>query len=195
MNAKGLVAAVALLAATTTAGAQPETRVDVTHAPGQATAIGTAKLTAKIVKIDAPTRTVSLKGKDGKVVDLAVDPEARNFEQLAVGDTVEIEYMKALTLSLEKTKGPLSISERKISDRAAPGAKPGGLIGREVTATADVVAVNKDASTVTLKGPKGLVVDLVVADPERLKNVKKGDRVEAVYSEAVAVSVSPAAAN
>jgi len=39
------------------------------------------------------------------------------------------------------------------------------------------------------------VVDLLEADPERLKNVKKGARVEAVYSEAVAVSVSPPSAN
>lgn len=196
MNGKGLVAAAVVLAAMGAAWAQqPETRVDVTQAPGQATAIGTAKLTAKIVKIDAPTRTVSLKSADGKVVDLSVGPEARNFEQLAVGDTVTIEYRKALTMSLKKGSGPLSISEREISDRAAPGAKPGGTVGREVTATADVVAVNKGTSTVTLKGPKGRTVDLLVDDPERLKDIKKGDRVEAVYSEAVAVSVRPTSAN
>jgi hypothetical protein len=196
MNGKRLVAVAAVLAATGVAWAQqPETRVDVTQSPGQATAVGTAKVTAKIVKIDAPTRTVSLKSADGKVVDLSVGPEARNFEQLAVGDTVTIEYKKALTMSLKKGSGPLSMSEREISDRAAPGAKPGGTVGREVTATADVVAVNKETNTLTLKGPKGRTVDLQVDNPEQLKNVKKGDRVQAVYSEAVAVSVSPASAN
>ncbi|GLC96859.1 hypothetical protein Tamer19_62680 [Cupriavidus sp. TA19] len=180
------------MVATASAWAQPETRVDVTQSAGQATATGTAKMTAKIVKIDAPTRTVSLKSGDGKVVDLVVGPEARNFEQLKVGDTVTIEYREALTMSLKKGTGPLAMNEREISDRAAPGAKPGGTVGREVTVTADVVAVNTSAKTVTLKGPKGRTVDLVVEDPERLKGIKKGDRVEAVYTEAIAVSVQPA---
>lgn len=194
MKRTTLVAAAAVMvAATASAWAQPETRVDVTQSPGQATAVGTAKLTAKIVKIDAATRTVSLKAANGKTTDLVVGPEARNFDQLKVGDTVTIEYKEALTMSLKKGKGPLSMNEREISDRAAPGAKPGGTVGREVTVTADVVAVNTSAKTVTLKGPKGRTVDLIVEDPERLKEIKKGDRVEAVYTEAVAVSVQPAA--
>ncbi|WP_317924768.1 MULTISPECIES: hypothetical protein [unclassified Cupriavidus] len=192
MKGTTVLAAAVMMVATASAWAQPETRVDVTQSAGQATATGTAKMTAKIVKIDAPTRTVSLKSGDGKVVDLVVGPEARNFEQLKVGDTVTIEYREALTMSLKKGTGPLAMNEREISDRAAPGAKPGGTVGREVTVTADVVAVNTSAKTVTLKGPKGRTVDLVVEDPERLKGIKKGDRVEAVYTEAIAVSVQPA---
>jgi Cu/Ag efflux protein CusF len=195
MNTKALLAMAILTTATVSAWAQPETKVRVTQAPGQTSLIGTAKATATILKIDTPTRTVSLKTGDGKVVDLPVGQEARNFDQLKVGDAVTVEYKEAMTLSLKKGSGPLSMHEREISDRAAPGAKPGGTIGREVTATADVVAVNAAAKTVTLKGPKGRTVDLMVEDPERLKTIKKGDRVEAVYTEAVAVSVQPAAAN
>ncbi|KAI3595348.1 hypothetical protein D8I24_7969 [Cupriavidus necator H850] len=193
MKRTTLLAAAVMVAATASAWAQPETRVDVTQSAGQATATGTAKLTAKIVKIDVPTRTVSLKSADGRTTDLVVGPEARNFEQLKVGDTVTIEYKEALTMSLKKGSGPLAMREREISDRAAPGAKPGGTIGREVTVTADVVAVNTSTKTVTLKGPKGRTVDLLVEDPERIKGIKKGDRVEAVYTEAVAVSVQPGA--
>ncbi|WP_427309117.1 hypothetical protein [Cupriavidus sp. H39] len=194
MKAKTLLATATILVATGAAWAQPETRVDVTQSAEQATATGTAKLTAKIVKIDAPTRTVSLKAADGKVTDLVVGPEARNFDQLKVGDTVTIEYKEALTMSLKKGSGPLAMHEREISDRAAPGAKPGGTVGREVTVTADVVSVDTSARTVTLKGPKGRTVNLLVENPERLKGIKKGDRVEAVYTEALAVSVQPASA-
>ncbi|SPS03040.1 conserved hypothetical protein [Cupriavidus taiwanensis] len=77
------------------------------------------------------------------------------------------------------------------SRSAAPGAKPGGSVGREVTVTADLVASDTDARSVTLKGPKGRTVVLVVGDPTRLNGIRKGDRVEAVYTEAVAVSVRP----
>jgi Cu/Ag efflux protein CusF len=62
-----------------------------------------------------------------------------------------------------------------------------------MTIVADVVEVHPKNKTVTLKGPKGNTVDLVVEDPAQLANIKKGDQVEAVYTEALAISVEPAA--
>lgn len=180
------------MAASAPVWAQPEVKTEATQGAGQANVTGTAKATAKVTAIDPATRKVSLKRKDGKVVDLVVGEEARNFDQLKVGDSVTVEYKEALSLSLTKATGPLEMHEKEISDRSAPGAKPGGTMGREVTATADVVAVNPKTRTVTLKGPKGHTADVVVDDPERLKGIKKGDRVQAVYTEAVAVSVQPA---
>ena len=56
---------------------------------------------------------------------------------------------------------------------------------------ADVVAVNAKAKTVTLKGPQGNTVDVIVEDPEQMKNIRKGDQVQVVYTEAVAISVTP----
>jgi Cu/Ag efflux protein CusF len=78
-------------------------------------------------------------------------------------------------------------------ERTPPGAKPGGTVGREVKVLADVVGVNTKTKTVTLKGPKGNTVDLKVEDPAQLANIKTGDQVEAVYTEALAISVEPAA--
>jgi Cu/Ag efflux protein CusF len=56
---------------------------------------------------------------------------------------------------------------------------------------AQVMAVNKEAQIVTVKGPKGQVVDLHVQDPAQMQGIAKGDRVQAVYTQAVAVSVVP----
>lgn len=183
-----------LLGLPAVAMAQPETKVDVTRAPGQTTASGVAKVTATITAIDAPRRLVTLKTPAGKVMEMAVGDEARNFEQLRVGDQVTVAYQEALTVSLKKGRGATTAQEREIAQRSEPGAKPGGTLGREVTVVAEVVAVNKDAQVVTVKGPGGRVVDLLVGDPEQMKDVRKGDRVQAVYTEAVAVSVEPAAA-
>jgi Cu/Ag efflux protein CusF len=52
--------------------------------------------------------------------------------------------------------------------------------------------VNAKTQMVMLKGPKGDTIDLHVEDPERLKRIKKGDQIKAVYTEALAVSVEPA---
>jgi len=189
---KRVLVMVAMIAMAGAAQAQPDTKVDVTRGQGTATMTGTAKVNATITKIDAPTRTVTLKTQTGKVVDLAVGPEARNFDQLKVGDKVAVEYREALTLKLEKGSGPLSMETKPIDERSAPGAKPGGVIGQEVTVVADVVAVSPSKHTVTVKGPKGNVMDLMVEDPAQLAEVKKGDRIKAVYTQAVAVNVQAA---
>jgi ribosomal protein L6P/L9E len=54
------------------------------------------------------------------------------------------------------------------------------------------VAVDPKASTITVKGPKGNLVTLDVQNPDQFKVVKKGDQIEATYTEALALSVEPA---
>ena len=76
--------------------------------------------------------------------------------------------------------------------RAEPGQKPGGEAVRKVTVLADVVNVDAKKKLVTIKGPAGNLVDLQVEDPAQLKNIKKGDQVQALYSESRAVKVEPA---
>jgi len=98
-------------------------------------------------------------------------------------------------VSLELKKGggkPLAMTEKGGAAQAAPGAKPGAGGARQITILADVVKVDTKTHLVTLRGPGGNSVDLHVEDPEQLKNIKKGDQVEAVYTEAVAVTVEPA---
>lgn len=65
------------------------------------------------------------------------------------------------------------------------------MIGQRVRIVAEVTAVNMEAKTVTLKGPER-TVDLELNDPAQVALVKVGDRVEAVYIEATAISVSAA---
>lgn len=99
--------------------------------------------------------------------------------------------MSALSLSLEKSGS--GIRESSAQKAAAPtpeGAVAGGARGGQLTVVADVVAVDKRSHMVTLRGPKGNLLDLQVADPEQLKLVKKGDQVRATYTEAVAITVA-----
>jgi hypothetical protein len=193
MKRMTLIAVVAVAAIAHTALAQPESNVEVTKGPNQTTLTGTSKITATVVGIDRETRTVTLKTPRGKVVELEVTSEARNFDRLEVGDLVTAEYRESLTLSLMKENTAASRTESGSAERSVEGAKPGGTLGREVTIIADVVAVDPKAHTVTLRGPKGNMADLKVEDPDRLKRIHKGDQVKAVYTEALAISVEPAA--
>jgi hypothetical protein len=184
-----------LLAAPPLLPAQPTgASTAVATAPGKASTVRTVKATATVVGIVPETRTVSLKRADGKVVEIQAGDEVRNFDRIKVGDTVTVDYTEALSLELKK--GGSGVPERTESQgvtRAPAGAQPRGAVGRQITVLADVVAVDGKNQMVSLRGPQGNMVDLKVPDPDQLKRIKKGDQVRAVYTEALAVAVEPAA--
>ena len=162
--------------------------------PGKAAIAQERTIVATVEAVDAAKREVTLKGPKGKVVPLTVGPDVRNLEQVKVGDRVTVRYLEALSLTLKKD-GKALPSSMKSSDaqRAKTGERPGGAVAEQVQVTADVTAVNAKTGMVTLRGPQQ-EVDLHVADPEQLKLIKVGDQIEAVYTQALALSVKPAAA-
>jgi len=197
MNVKSKVA-ITLVAASLSAAAfaqqpAPVGGVVVASEPGKAAIVGAVEISAQVVAIDKATRTVTLKGPKGNVVDIVAGSEVKNFDQIKVGDLVVARYAQALTLELKKTRtagGEAVVKEE--AAKAKPGEKPAVAGARQVTVLADVVAVDPKASTITLKGPKGNEVILNVQNPDQFKVVKKGDQVEATYTEALALSVEPA---
>jgi hypothetical protein len=142
--------------------------------------------------IDAATRAVTLKGPQGREFTVTAGQEVKNFAQMKVGDQVNVEYVEALTIELKKgSSAPIARTEQAGAAAAKPGERPAGMAGRQVTITAEVVDVNPKTQVVTLRGPQR-TVELKVSDPEQFKRVAKGDRVEATYTEAVAIAVEPA---
>ena len=150
----------------------------------------TTKREATVVGINAGTRVVTLKAADGRVFMVTAGDQVRNFDQIKVGDKVVTEYVEALTLTLKKGgDGIRERTEKEDMARAPVGDKPGAAVGRQVTILANVTAVNTKTQYVTLKGPDGNLMDLKVRDPEQLKLIKKGDQIEAVFTEALAIAV------
>jgi Cu/Ag efflux protein CusF len=162
--------------------------------PGKAGVAEAIKLEATVAAIDKATRAVTLKGPKGNEFSVVAGPEVKNFDQLKVGDLVTLEYVEALSLQLKKGGGaPVARTEKAGAAAAKPGDKPGAAAGRQVTVVADVVDVSAEKKMVTLKGPQR-TVELKVNDPEQLKLIKKGDQVEATFTEAMAIVVTPKAA-
>ena len=165
----------------------------VASVPGTAVVARAAEISAQVVAIDKATRTISLKGPKGNVVDIVAGEEVKNFAQINVGDFVMVRFLQSLALELQKTKsGADGISHVEIAAQAKPGERPAAGVLREVSAIAKVTAVDKKAKTISLKGPRGNVVTLDVQNPEHFNVVKVGDEVLVAYTEAVAISVEPA---
>ena len=191
-----LALAVALGACAGALAQQPATNSSssMTTAPGKAVLSDVVKTTATVVGVDAGTRVITLKRQDGKVLTMTAGEEVRNFAQLKVGDRVDVEYGRALALELRKGKPAKASANEAAAVVSAPeGQKPAAGAVREVTVLADVVAVDTANKVVTLKGPAGNTVEMVVRDPAQLANIKKGDQVQAVYTESLAIKVSAAA--
>ena len=178
------------LSALSQAPKPPAAGAVIASEPGKAAVVATAEVYATVVAIDKATRTVTLRGPK-RTIDVVCGDEVKNFDQIRLGDTVVVQYIQALTLELKKTKAPLDAKGEVVAGRAAPGTRPGAVVGRQVTVLADVVAVDPKNSVISLKGPRGNVIDLDVRNPDHFKVVKKGDQVEAVYTEALAIAVTP----
>ncbi len=174
--------------------ARAQATAEVARSPGKVEASQTVKMTATVVAIDLAIRDVTLIDSQGKFHTLNVGDQARNLEQVKVGDKVTIEYTEAISLALKKrgTADPGPPNAQVAMIRSPQGSKPGGAVGRRITAIATVVAINAQKQFVTLRGPQGNEYDVQVVDPAQLKTVVKGDEVEVTYTEALAISVQSA---
>lgn len=195
MKKNSLVFAIAILAIPFAAHAQnqPQTAVVVEKTPGAGAVTEAIQVQGKIKSVDKKTRSVVVVGPSGNEILMTLGDEVRNFDQIKAGDLVTLTMMHALALELRKVAND-GIRERVDSENvraAKPGEKPGVVVEKSVRVIANVVAVNPKAQTVTLRGPKR-TLELALKDANTLQNVKVGDQVEAVYVEAVALSVSPA---
>jgi Cu/Ag efflux protein CusF len=184
--------AVALLTALSLPASAQTGGVSVATAPGKGAIAETVKLEATITAIDKATRAVTLKNDKGEEMTVTAGPEVKNFNQMKVGDVVSVEYLRALALELKKGGGLIVQRTEQAGGAAAkPGEKPAGAVGRQVKVVADVIGLDPGTQTVTLKGPQR-TVELKIADPEQFKRIAKGDQVEATFTEAVAIAVTPA---
>lgn len=144
---------------------------------------------AEVVSVNKKTREIKLKAADGEVTSMIAGDEVRNFEQIKKGDRLKVRYFESLMLELKQGgTAPVAVSESTDVERSRTGEKPGGMVSSKVTARGTVTSIDKKNQSVTVKGPQKTVV-LHVAKKDLFDKIKKGDQIEATYSEALAVSV------
>ena len=145
----------------------------------------------EVTKIDAATRTVTLKNQDGET-SIVAGPEVKNFAEIKVGDRFDVVYELAVAIELVKVKNPGTTGEQTTTTTttAPQGEKPGMITTNTITATANVEAIDAVKNTVSLKGPQGNIVKVKVQNPDLMKDIAVNDQVKVVYTEAIAAVVS-----
>ncbi|MGE3543726.1 MAG: hypothetical protein AB7L28_07330 [Kofleriaceae bacterium] len=150
---------------------------------------------ATVQKVDKNKRALTVKDAQGAQFKVNVPEDVTNFEGIDKGDRVAIDYYSSVALGLEKTKKgkKASGSETTMTERT-PAPLPDGQIAPKISANAEVVKVDKAANKLTIKRPAGDMETIDVSDPQlrsRLTTLKKGDKIHASYTEAVAIRLTP----
>jgi hypothetical protein len=145
-----------------------------------------------VTKIDKKTRTIFFKNNDGESKFIA-GPEIKSFDQIKVGDRLNVTYELAVAIELIKTKsdGIRSKVETASEVTSKPGEKPTRTITNTTTIIADIIAVDRPKKLVSVKGPSGKVTVVTVKNPQLLADANVGEQVRVIYFDAMAASITP----
>jgi exosome complex RNA-binding protein Csl4 len=147
-------------------------------------------ITAEVVAVDRMDRTVALLGPEGNVVAVEVGPQARNFDQIEVGDMVKAKYYESIALYLGKKGEKMGVTSGVVAARSAKGDMPAGAVVETVDVSAEIKSIDKKKRAVTLILPDGKNITTEVDKSVRaFDTLKVGDSVNARYTEATAISV------
>jgi len=156
-----------------------------------------ASITATVTRIDSANRVLTLKGPDGKTVDVEVSTAVKRFPEIKVGDHLNVDYTETLIVSIAKADASAALGtsvEQKLEPK--PGEKPAGLATRTIKATVGVDSIDTAKSEMTVHTSDGSAQTFHIENLKNVEGVKPGDKITLVYQEAVALAVtSPAAAH
>jgi hypothetical protein len=152
----------------------------------------TNMLTATVADIDHQKREVRLKDEQGNTVRMKVGDEVKNLDKVQKGDRVVAGYYQSVAVTAHKPgETPAEPARDEAVIVSKKGQQPGGIAVKTTQITATVEEIDYPTREVTLKGPEGNTVKMKVGDRvSKLEDVKKGDRIVARYTEALAVSIA-----
>ncbi|MBB4517548.1 Cu/Ag efflux protein CusF [Paraburkholderia fungorum] len=174
------------------AAAQPAWAQDAmaSAAQGIVSEVQPVHLKAQIVGIDPGTRTLTLKGPAGNVVVVLVSQQVAGFDQLQIGDRVDVLYKNALLVKADKVTGADKGIRARVDTQVYAPASGGFASARQVEVLATVQKIDHKKRLVTLRGAYQTQT-LEVGPDVDLKGVKVGDTIHAVFVSAAAVQVTP----
>jgi Cu/Ag efflux protein CusF len=147
------------------------------------------KASATIEQIDKANRMITFKNDDGTEDTVSAGPEFKRFDELKVGDKVNMTYYESTVIQVRKPGEPPLQAKSGSGMTGTSGALPGGTISRQTVKTVTVKQVDPDAGSITVVTADGRTLTRKVRDRSALKGVTVGDHIDIAYTEAVLASV------
>lgn len=155
----------------------------------------TATVSAVVEAIDHETREVTLRKADDTTLTFIASEEARNLDQVEVGDLLRAEYTESLSVDVFPNDGiePEAAVAAAVA-RTKEGEMPGLAAMEQAVIVATLEEVNLETNTFKLKEPDGSIREYVAQVPSNLTRVEVGDLVVITITDAVAIVVEKAPA-
>jgi hypothetical protein len=165
--------------------------------PGGAYTSTLTRTTATVTAIDAARREVTIQGDRGPLT-VQVSPDVKNFQNLKVGDRVNVSYYQGIAAQM--VKGGTKVTDPAVStfrqgNSPGPGLTPSGVVGASATVTVKIQDVNLPTNTVAFTQSDGTTHIVQVKSPEMqqfIRGLKRGDTVQVTFTDSLAVEVLPA---
>jgi Cu/Ag efflux protein CusF len=149
--------------------------------------------TGTIEDVDVASRLVTIKGPEGGMLTVQAGDEVKNLGEVKKGDQVIVSYYQSMAVEvLAPGTAPKSESETAMV-RAEPGAKPAGAVGRQERKTVKIASVDPIKKAISFYDADGRWREVSMDRPDLahyLTEIKDGDTVEVVFTEALAVSIT-----
>ena len=156
-----------------------------------AVVVGQTEAVVTVIKLDRKARRVTFQGPRGNQVTMIVPEEAKNLDQVRVGSLFNVKYVEAVAVSLQRGGQP-SVGVDQTVRLAPKGGNPGGVVVNTARVSAKVVAIDYTDREIAVKGPQGNIRSFRVAEEvQGFGDVKVGDSINVVYSEALALDMVP----
>lgn len=147
---------------------------------------------ATVMSVDKETRQILLKdNEDGETFVVTAGPEVKNFDQIDPNDQVKIAYSLGRAARMARP-GEAGTTTAVVGGTAEPGEKPGVAIGTVTTTVLEFVSFDPGTNQATVIDPEGRTRTVTVETQEGrdfVWKLKKGDKVEVTFTEALAIVV------
>ena len=167
------------------ATASPQAQEPVTKA-------NVLKLAATITGIDSTNRSLTLRDDQGNEDTFSVGPGVQRFDELKVGQKVNITYYESMVFQLLKPGEKGSGTSLEAAVDRAKSALPAGTIATQEKMTVTVKSIDSTVPSITVATDDGRVVTRKIENRKNLENVKPGDKIDITFTRALLTSVAPA---
>lgn len=138
-------------------------------------------LEGDVVKIDRPRRIVVLKNDQGET-PFVVSKKIKNFAEIKVGDHLNVSFEIGVLIELVSAKSNIrSEVQTTIVTTANQGEKPNGSVMNKTVVISDVVEIDREKRTISIKGIDGHISSIHVKNKKLLSKIALNDQIKVVY--------------
>src|SRR5262249_61958561 len=127
--------------------------------------------TATIQKIDKASRTVTLRNEKGEEDTFVVGPDVTRFDQLNVGDKINLTYYESLVFEVRKAGQASNDPADAVAAGRAKDQPGAGIVARQ-TRTVTVKAGDPGGPSITVETATGRTITRKIEDKKNIEGAK-----------------------